>query len=89
MFMITVLSQRMCEVMQPCAHVCVLHAATWRLLTNHGPRAFDMNSLMHVFRKLKDASADHLPQLSILRPMNTVSSPGPTCMYGMWNAPRQ
>ena len=53
---------------------------TCRLLMNQGARALDMNSLMHVLKKLKMARADHLVQLSMLRPMNTVSWPGPTCM---------
>lgn len=36
-----------------------------------------MNSLIPVLQKLKIASAIHLPQLSILSPMKTVSSLGP------------
>lgn len=53
---------------------------TCSVLMNHGSSALEMNSLMHVFKKLNPASANHLPHVSILSPMKTVSSPGPTCM---------
>ena len=45
-----------------------------RLLTNQGPSALEMNSLMHVLQKLKAAKADHLLHVSILRPMKTKSA---------------
>ena len=58
-------------------------SSTCKLLTNQGSRALEMNSLIPVLQKLKMASAIHLPQLSILRPMNMVSSLRPMCMYPM------